>query len=84
LAFTSRGSRELSSLTENPAAIEVFLTMAIQTLPSGGITVRNAWGSTTSRSVWANVRPIAREASAWPGDTALMPDRTASATNAAV
>ena len=64
MALTSRGSRELSSLTEKPAAIEVFLTIAIQTLPSGGTTVRKACGSTTSRRLWPKVRPIARAASA--------------------
>ena len=66
------------------AAIEVFLTMAIQTLPRGGTTVRKACGSTTSRRDWPTVSPSARDASAWPAETALMPDRTASLTKAAV
>ena len=66
-----------------PATAE-FLNMAIWTLPSGGTAERNAWGSTISRMVWLKVRPIARAASAWPAGTALMPDRSASHTNAEV
>ena len=65
-------------MTEKPAAMDVFFTMAMRTLPSGGMTVRNAWGSTISRSDWPNVRPIARAASAWPGVTPLIPERIAS------
>ena len=61
-----------------------FFTMAISTLPSGGTTLRNAWGSTTNCSDWPNVSPMARAASAWPVETALIPLRTASQTNAAV
>jgi hypothetical protein len=61
----------------------VFLISAITTLMIGGTTVRNACGSTTSRSDWVNVSPIERAASAWPTPTALMPDRTASQKNAA-
>ena len=61
-----------------------FLTMAMITLPSGGTTLRSAWGSTTNRSDWPNVSPMARAASAWPAETALMPLRTASQTKAAV
>jgi hypothetical protein len=82
--LTRRGSSELSSLVAKPAAIELFFTMAMNTLPKGGITVRKAWGRTTSRSDCPKVRPIARDASACPAETALMPDRTASQTNAAV
>ena len=58
--------------------------MAMITLPSGGTTVRSACGSTTWARDWVKVSPIERAASAWPGDTALMPDRIASQTNAGV
>ena len=51
---------------------------------SGGTLARNACGSTTRRSIWVKVMPMARAASAWPGGTVLMPERTASQTNAAV
>ena len=54
------------------------------TLASGGTAARNACGSTTSRIVPPNVSPIARAASACPSGTALMPERTASQTNAEV
>ena len=37
----SRSSAAASSVTAKPAAIEVFFASAIQTLPSGGTTVRN-------------------------------------------
>ena len=56
--------------------------MAMITLPSGG-TRRKAWGRTTCPG-WAKVRPIARAASACPAETALMPERSASQTKAAV
>ena len=42
-----------------PAAIELFFTIAMNTLPRGGITVRKACGRTTSRSDWPKVRPMA-------------------------
>ncbi len=58
--------------------------MAMMTLPSGGITDRRACGMTTLPNDWPNVRPTARAASACPAGTALMPDLTASQTNAAV
>ena len=56
----------------------------MRTLISGGTMARSACGSTTSRSTWLNVMPSARAASACPAGTVLMPERTASQTNAAV
>ena len=63
---------------------DVFLVSATKMLISGGMTVRNAWGRITVPRLWPNVIPIDRAASAWPVATLLMPDRTASQTNAAV
>jgi hypothetical protein len=80
----SRTSAAASSVTAKPAAIEVFFARAIQTLPSGGTTVRNACGSTMVVRVCRKSRPSARAASACPGGTELMPERSASETNAAV
>ena len=73
-----------SPVTPNAPTIAEFLIIAMITLPSGGTTVRSAWGSTTAPRVCWNVSPTARAASAWPGGTELMPERTASQTNAAV
>ncbi len=65
------------------AATEVFLVSAMSTLPSGGTTVRKAWGSTTSPSTCRNGRPSARAASPCPTPTLLIPERSASQTKAA-
>ena len=62
----------------------MFLVSAMRMLASGGITERIACGSTMSRSICPNVMPSERAASAWPRSTALIPERTASHTNAAV
>src|SRR5688500_20199851 len=51
-ALASRVATAVSSTTPNAPAIEVFLVRAMTTLISGGTTVRNAWGRTTSRSDW--------------------------------
>ena len=83
LALASRVVTAVSSATPKAAAIEVFLVRAMTTLIRGGITVRKAWGRTTSRSDWVKVRPMERAASACPTPTALMPDRTASQKKAA-
>ena len=64
--------------------IAVFLVSAIVMLPSGGMTVRIACGSTTSRSVAIWLRPRDRAASIWRGSTDRIPDRIASATYAPV
>ena len=74
----------VSSTTANPAATEVFFVRAMITLMSGGTTLRSACGSTTRRSVPTGPSPIARAASAWPMPTLLIPERTASQTNAEV
>ena len=70
--------------TPNAPTTAEFLNIAMITLPSGGTTVRSACGSTTSRRDWPKVRPMDRAASAWPAETELMPERTASQTNAEV
>ena len=71
-------------MTEIADAIEVFFVSAMKTLASGATTLRSACGRTTKRIDWPNVRPMERAASPWPTPTALMPDRTASATKAPV
>src|SRR5689334_17967055 len=71
------------SVTSIVAATAEFLVSAMRMLPSGGTTVRNACGSTTSDIVWPKVRPSDRAASPWPADTELTPERSASQTNAA-
>ena len=48
LALASRVPVAVSSITAKAAAIELFLIRAMTTLISGGITVRMAWGRTTS------------------------------------
>src|SRR5699024_9437111 len=75
---------ETSSVVAKPAAIEVFLIIAISTLMIGGITVRIAWGRTIRPRDWPPVKPTARAASACPTPTELIPERTASHTNAEV
>ena len=70
-----------SSTTKNPPATDVFFVRAMKTLMSGGTVMRNAWGSTTSETVWPKPSPMLRAASAWPTGTPLMPERSASATN---
>ena len=82
--FERRCATETSTKTKKPIATDEFLMRAITTLMSGGSTLRNACGSTTRPIVWLKVRPIEREASAWPIGTELMPERTASAKNALV
>ncbi len=71
-------------MTPNAAATLLFLVIAISVLANGGITARNAWGSTTSWRVCPKVIPTDRAASAWPAAIELMPDRSASQTNDAV
>ena len=73
-----------ASATPMLAAMVVFFVSAISTLASGAITARIAWGSTTSVNTCRKDSPIARAASACPVGTVLMPDRTASHTNAEV
>ena len=73
-----------ASATENPAAMVVFLTIAISVDISGGTALRYACGSTTSRSVWPKVIPTARAASACPASTVLIPERSTSQMNADV
>ena len=77
-------ARKVSSLTAMTSASAEFLIRAMNTLPRGATTVRKAWGSTTTPSTCWNVNPSERAASAWPWATALMPDRTVSATNVPV
>ncbi len=62
----------------------MFLSRAICTLDSGGTTERIAWGRTICDRVRLKVNPRAREASACPTGTVLIPERTTSQTNAAV
>ena len=62
----------------------VFFSSAIWTLVSGGTTARSACGRITVARVWPNVKPSARDASACPTGTVLIPDRTTSQTKAAV
>ncbi len=50
--------------TPKAPTIAEFFIMAMTTLPSGGTTVRRAWGMTTEPRDWPKVRPIARAASA--------------------
>ena len=73
-----------ASATPMTDAIVVFFVSAISTLPSGPMTARNAWGSTTMVTFWVNVIPSERPASACPTGTVLIPDRNDSATNDAV
>ena len=46
--------------------------------------MRSACGRTTKRRPWVKFSPIERAASAWPAETELMPERTASQTKADV
>lgn len=64
--------------------IAEFLARAMRVEPTGGMTDRNACGSTTIDSVWLNVMPRLRAASPCPLGTVLMPDRSASQMNAEV
>src|SRR5690606_530873 len=70
--------------TPTAPAMAELLIIATSTLPSGGMTMRTACGSTTRERVWPKVSPIDLAASAWPAGTALMPLRIASHTNAEV
>ena len=51
---------------------------------SGGTTDRMAWGSTTDVRVWVKPKPSARDASACPTGTVLIPERITSQLNAEV
>ena len=55
---------------------------ATKSLSSGGVTVRTACGSTTSRVVWRWLSPSDRAAATWLGCTDSMPARNTSATYA--
>ena len=87
LAVVRTGSSRIApaSATEKPAAIVVFFSSAISVLTSGGTTdAQRLRQDDHADSVWPNVRPSARAASAWPSGTVLMPERTTSQTNAEV
>ena len=75
--------RFVSSLTPTAAASEELSATPMNTLTSGWTIARKACGKITNRRDWVNVSPMALAASAWPTDTALMPPRMASQTNAA-
>jgi hypothetical protein len=64
--------------------IAEFLIIAIVSDPKGEMTVRNACGSTIRRSVCAYEKPRDSDASIWPLPTEKTPERSASATYAAV
>ena len=74
----------VASATLNATAIDVFFVSAMKMLLSNGITARKACGSTTRPRTWRNGRPIERAASISPSATELMPERSASHTNADV
>ncbi|MNV89619.1 hypothetical protein D3C71_1839290 [compost metagenome] len=57
----------------------VFLSITLNSLPSGGTMTRNAWGRTMRRISLAKVMPSERPASYWPLSTAPMPARMISA-----
>ena len=70
--------------TDAAAATVEFFSNAMSVLPNGATEPRNACG----RMIWVadcmKFNPNARQASAWPRGTVLMPDRSDSHTNAAV
>ena len=70
--------------TDAAAATVEFFSSAISVLPSGATEPRNACGRMISPADCMKFRPRARAASAWPSGTVLMPERSASQTNAAV
>ena len=72
-------SRSGSASSETPMIAE-FLIIAMIKLPSGGMTVRNACGSTIRRIVSRSVNPSESDASIWPLLTEKTPDRSTSAT----
>ena len=71
---------EMISRLLNADAIDVFFSIAMMTLPNGGITVRNACGMMMYLKVWPKFRPIARAASACPTGIVEIPERRTSAT----
>ena len=64
--------------------IDVSLIRATNSLVSGGIMMRNAWGSTIETIVAGRDMPSDRAASTWPRGTASMPARIVSAMYAGV
>src|SRR5690606_3158387 len=66
-------ARWVMSLTERTDSSEVSLSMAMNSLPSGGTTMRRACGRTTWRAVCQLLRPRLRDASICPEETASMP-----------
>src|SRR4051794_7221954 len=73
-------SWKLSSLVTGTAiSSDVSLSIAMVSLPVGGMITRIAWGSTIRRMVVPRLMPRALAASAWPGSTDWMPARTISA-----
>ena len=72
-----------SMVTGTAMSSEVSLSMAIVSLPVGGMITRIAWGSTIRRSVCDRDMPSAPAASLWPCSTDCSPPRTISAMYAA-
>ncbi len=68
-----------SSCTPMTLTRVVFLSITLNSLPSGGMITRSAWGSTMRRISLAGVMPRERAASYWPRSTAPMPARMISA-----
>ena len=61
-----------------------FFSNAINVLPRGATEPRNACGRMICVADCMKLRPSARDASAWPSGTVLMPERNDSHTKAAV
>ena len=70
-------------VTGTKATSEVSLSIAMVSLPVGGMITRIACGSTIRRRIWPRLRPSACAASVCPGSTDWMPARTISAMYAA-
>ena len=68
-----------SVVTGTAISSEVSLSIAIVSLPVGGMITRIACGSTIRRIVAAGPCPARCAASVWPGSTDRMPARTISA-----
>lgn len=68
-----------SLVTGTKATSAVSLSIAIVSLPVGGMMTRIACGSTMRRNVSSRLIPSACAASVWPGSMDWMPARTISA-----
>ena len=71
-------ARHRTSWTPTTDASAESLIIATKSLPTAGVTIRNACGAMIRRNVVRPVMPSESAASVWPCGTASMPERKTS------